>query len=62
MARMYGAQGKSGQRKHEERQWRREIEQDVLDVVEELQLWHFVQTTWLPDWYIEKMNTVWVRL
>lgn len=59
MARMYGAYAR---RKYEDRQWRREIEQDVLDVEQELQLLHFVETTWLPDWYIEKMNTIWVRL
>jgi hypothetical protein len=56
------SRGKSGQRQYEERQWRREVEQDVLDVEEELQFLDFVEKTWLPDWYVEKIDLIWVRL
>lgn len=56
------SRGKRGQRWVEERQWRSEVEQDVLDVMEEVELLHFVEATWLPDWYIEKLDPVWVRL
>lgn len=56
------SRGKRGQRQLEERQWRREVEQDVLDVEEELRLLDFVEKTWLPDWYVEGFDPIWVRL
>lgn len=56
------SRGKRGQRQYEERQWRREVEQDVLDVEEELHFLDFVEKTWLPDWYLEKIDLIWVRL
>jgi hypothetical protein len=58
------SRGKGGQRKYEERLWRREVEQDIHVVEEELRVVELVETTWLPDWYIDKLDDglIWVRL
>jgi hypothetical protein len=60
------SRGKGGQRKHEERLWRRDVEDDILDVEQELALASFFETTWMPDWYydeaIDQANPIWVRL
>jgi hypothetical protein len=52
---------KGGQRKREERQWRRDVEEDIRDVEQELRILEMVEKTWLPRWYVEDLDLIWVR-
>ncbi len=56
------SRSKSGQRHSEDRQWRREGEQDILDVEAELRIKYFAEKWRLPRWYVEDLHLVWVRL
>lgn len=55
------SRGKGGQRRYEDRQWRRDVEEDLLDVEEELRALDFIERTWLPGWYLDRFDFIWVR-
>lgn len=55
------SRGNSRWRRREDRQWRRDVEDDIDDVEEELRALDFIEKTWQPQRYMDRCDFIWVH-